>query len=163
MKIYGVTGWKNAGKTTLMERLVQEFVARGLKVSTVKHAHHDTDVDQEGRDSYRHRTAGAQEVMLASPKRWALMHELRGDAEPSLSELLARMSKVDLILVEGYKSEAHPKIEAYRSVSVKAPLAETNPTIRAIASDCPVETDLPLLDLNDTAQIADFISEELGL
>lgn len=163
MKIYGVTGWKNAGKTTLMERLVQEFVARGLKVSTVKHAHHDTDVDQEGRDSYRHRTAGAQEVMLASPKRWALMHELRGDAEPPLSELLARMSKVDLILVEGYKSEAHPKIEAYRSVSVKAPLAETNPTIRAIASDCPVETDLPLLDLNDTAQIADFISEELGL
>lgn len=163
MKIYGVTGWKNAGKTTLMERLVQEFVARGLKVSTVKHAHHDTDVDQEGRDSYRHRTACAQEVMLASPKRWALMHELRGDAEPPLSELLARMSKVDLILVEGYKSEAHPKIEAYRSVSVKAPLAETNPTIRAIASDCPVETDLPLLDLNDTAQIADFISEELGL
>ncbi len=163
MKIYGVTGWKNAGKTTLMERLVQEFVARGLKVSTVKHAHHDTDVDQEGRDSYRHRTAGAQEVMLASPKRWALMHELRGDAEPPLSELLARMSKVDLILVEGYKSEAHPKIEAYRSVSVKAPLAEKNPTIRAIASDCPVETDLPLLDLNDTAQIADFISEELGL
>ena len=163
MKIYGVTGWKNAGKTTLMERLVQEFVARGLKVSTVKHAHHDTDVDQEGRDSFRHRTAGAQEVMLASPKRWALMHELRGDAEPPLSELLARMSTVDLILVEGYKSEAHPKIEAYRSVSVKAPLAETNATIRAIASDCPVETDLPLLDLNDTARIADFISEELGL
>lgn len=163
MKIYGVTGWKNAGKTTLMERLVQEFVARRFKVSTVKHAHHDTDVDQEGRDSYRHRTAGAQEVMLASPKRWALMHELRGDAEPPLSELLARMTTVDLILVEGYKSEAHPKIEAYRSVSVKAPLAETNPTIRAIASDCPVETDLPLLDLNDTSRIADFISEELGL
>ncbi len=163
MKIYGVTGWKNAGKTTLMERLVEEFVIRGLRVSTVKHAHHETDVDQAGRDSFRHRTAGASEVMLSSPKRWALMRELRDEPEPTLSELLARMSPVDLILIEGYKNEPHPKIEAYRTETMKPPLAEKNDTIRAIASDSPLETKLALLDLNNTAQIADFIAKELGL
>ncbi len=163
MKIYGVTGWKNAGKTTLMERLVEEFVARGLRVSTVKHAHHETDVDQAGRDSFRHRTAGASEVMLSSPKRWALMHELRDEPEPPLSELLARMSPVDLILIEGYKNEPHPKIEAYRAENMRPPLAVKNDTIRAIASDSAIETELSLLDLNNTAQIADFIAKELGL
>ena len=117
MKLYGVTGWKNGGKTGLMERLVAEFCTRGLRVSTIKHAHHSTDVDQPGRDSFRHREAGAAEVMLASPNRWALMHELRGDAEPSLADLLAKMTPADLILIEGYKREAHPKPSVMKTAS----------------------------------------------
>lgn len=164
MRVYGVTGWKNAGKTGLMERLVTEITARGISVSTVKHAHHDTDIDQPGRDSFRHRTAGAREVMLASPHRWALMAELRDAPEPPLPELLARMSPVDLILIEGYKREPHPKIEAHRQVTRRAPLAHQNPTIRAIAADAPLDgIALPLLDLDDTAAIADFILTEVGL
>ena len=163
MKVYGVTGWKNAGKTTLMERLVSEIAGRGVTVSTIKHAHHDTDVDQPGRDSYRHRTAGAREVLLASPVRWALMHELRDTPEPQLSELLPRLSPVDLVLVEGYKRAAHPKIEAYRAANGRPPLAGKYPTIMAIATDTPLETDLPVLDLDDTAAIADFILEQVGL
>jgi molybdopterin-guanine dinucleotide biosynthesis protein MobB len=163
VKIYGVTGWKNAGKTTLMERLVAEIAGRGFTVSTIKHAHHDTDVDQPGRDSYRHRAAGASEVVLASPKRWALMHELRGGKEWELDDLLPKLSPVDLVLVEGYKNAAHPKVEAYRQANSKPPLAARFGTIRAIASDAPLETDLPLLDLNDTAAIADFILAEVGL
>lgn len=164
MKLYGVTGWKNAGKTGLMERLVGEFCARGLSVSTIKHAHHSTDVDQPGRDSFRHREAGASEVMLASPNRWALMHELRGQPEPPLSDLLAKMSPVDLILIEGYKREAHPKIEAYRQENGKPPLAAQNTTIRALASNAAHPgLDLPVIDLDDTAGIADFIAKDLGL
>ena len=163
MKVYGVTGWKNAGKTTLMERLVSEIAGRGVTVSTIKHAHHDTDVDQPGRDSYRHRTAGAREVLLASPVRWALMHELRDTPEPELSDLLPRLSAVDLVLVEGYKRADHPKIEAYRAANGRSPLAGKYPTIMAIATDTPLETDLPVLDLDDTAAIADFILEQVGL
>lgn len=163
MRLYGVTGWKNAGKTTLMERLVAEIAGRGLTVSTVKHAHHDTDVDQPGRDSFRHRAAGARQVMLASPRRWALMTELREEAEPPLAELLPRLDPVDLILIEGYKREPHPKIEAFRAVNGKPPLAEHNDTIRAIAADIAPETGLPVLDLNDTRAIADFILAEVGL
>lgn len=163
MKVYGVTGWKNAGKTGLMERLVSEITGRGLTVSTIKHAHHDTDVDQPGRDSHRHRSAGAQEVMLASPRRWALMHELRDAPEPPLAELLARLSPVDLILIEGYKREAHPKVEAFRAETGKPLLASKNDTIRAIAADTTVDTALPRFDLNDTAAIADFILSEVGL
>jgi molybdopterin-guanine dinucleotide biosynthesis protein MobB len=163
MRLYGVTGWKNAGKTTLMERLVTEITGRGFSVSTVKHAHHDTDVDQPGRDSHRHRQAGASQVMLASPHRWALMTELRDAPEPPLSDLLARLDPVDLVLVEGYKREAHPKVEAWRTENGKPPLANRNDTIRAIAADAPVETGLPVLDLNDTVAIADFILREVGL
>lgn len=163
MKVYGVTGWKNAGKTGLMERLVSEITGRGLTVSTIKHAHHDTDVDQPGRDSHRHRSAGAQEVMLASPHRWALMHELRDAPEPPLAELLARLSPVDLVLIEGYKREAHPKVEAFRAETGKPLLASKNDTIRAIAADTTVNTPLPRFDLNDTAAIADFILTEVGL
>lgn len=164
MRVYGVTGWKNAGKTGLMERLVTEITGRGLTVSTVKHAHHDTDVDQPGRDSHRHRVAGAQEVMLASPHRWALMRELRDTPEPPLAALLARMSPVDLVLVEGYKRAPHPKVEAYRAINNKSPLATGNETIRALAADCALEVrGLPVLDLNDTAAIADFILAEVGL
>lgn len=163
MKIYGVTGWKNNGKTGLMERLVAEFTARGLTVSTLKHAHHSTDVDQPGTDSYRHRAAGASEVVLVSPNRVAIMQELRGADEPSLTALLARMRPVDLILVEGYKREPHPKIEAHRAEAGTALIAPDDPTIRAIASDTPLDLDRPVFDLDATPEIADFIAKELGL
>jgi len=163
MKIYGVTGWKNCGKTGLMERLVAEFCKRGLSVSTLKHAHHSTDVDHPGTDSFRHRTAGASEVILASPNRVAIMQELRGAPEPSFEALLARLRPVDLVLVEGFKREAHPKIEAHRRETGHALLAPHDPQIRAVASDAPLDLDRPVLDLNDTAGIADFIASELGL
>ena len=163
MRIYGVTGSKNCGKTGLMERLVAEICARGLTVSTVKHAHHSTDVDQPGRDSFRHREAGANEVLLASPNRWALMHELRGAPEPPLSELLAKLSPVDLILIEGYKREPHPKIEAPRAETGKPLLSPDNASIRAVAADSAIETALPRFDLDDTRAIADFILREVGL
>ncbi len=163
MKLYGVTGWKNAGKTGLMERLVAEITARGFSVSTVKHAHHSFDVDHPGKDSYRHRSAGASEVLLASQSRFALMHELRGTDEPLLSALLARLSPVDLVLVEGYKRDAHPKIEAYRAVTGNPLIAPNDPTIHALASDTPLDLDRPVFDLNDTTAIADFILAEVGL
>lgn len=164
MKLYGVTGWKNTGKTTLMERLVTEMVARGLSVSTVKHAHHDTETDRPGRDSFRHRAAGATEVMLSSPLRWALMHELRDTPEPPLTELLARLSPVDLVLIEGYKAADHPKIETHRAATGCKVLAGSNPTIRAVASDTALEGLLqPVFHLDDTTAIADFILTDLGL
>lgn len=163
MKIYGVTGWKNNGKTGLMERLVAEFCARGLTVSTIKHAHHATDVDQPGTDSHRHRQAGASEVVLASAGRIAIMQELRGAPEPPLAELLARLSPVDLVLVEGYKRQPHPKIEAFRQAAGTDLIAPQDPSIRAVASDTPLALDRPVFDLNDTAAIADFIETELGL
>ncbi|MCV3270652.1 molybdopterin-guanine dinucleotide biosynthesis protein B [Roseobacter sinensis] len=163
MKLYGIVGWKNAGKTGLMERLVTEITGRGLSVSTVKHAHHVFDVDQPGKDSYRHRQAGATEVLLASRKRFALMHELRESEEPSLAELLTKLSRVDLVLVEGYKRDAHPKIEAFRAVTGNTLIAPDDPTVRAVASDSPVEIDRPVFDLDDTVAIADFILSEVGL
>ena len=164
MKIYGITGVKDSGKTTLVERLVPEIGARGYSVSTVKHAHHVTDVDQPGRDSYRHRCAGAREVMLASPLRWALMRELRGDDEPTLEELLARLSPVDLVLVEGYKAGPHPKLEVHRAAKGRPPLALGNPTVRAVAADAaPGGLEVPVLDLDDIPAIADFILAELQL
>ncbi|MEM9578483.1 MAG: molybdopterin-guanine dinucleotide biosynthesis protein B [Pseudomonadota bacterium] len=163
MKIYGVVGWKNAGKTGLMERLVAEICARGLTVSTVKHAHHVFDVDQPGKDSYRHRVAGATEVLLASRKRFALMHELREAEEPALGDLLQKLSPVDLVLVEGYKRDGHDKIEAFRGETGNPLIATEDPTIKAVASDTPVTIDRPLFDLNDTKAIADFILSEVGL
>jgi molybdopterin-guanine dinucleotide biosynthesis protein MobB len=163
VKIWGVTGWKNTGKTGLMERLVSEFTGRGLSVSTLKHAHHNFDVDQPGKDSHRHRVAGAQQVLLASGARWALMSELRGAEEPSLDTLLAELAPVDLILVEGYKREPHPKIEAHRAAARSELLAPGDPTIRAVASDNAHDLDRPVFDLNDTVAIADFIAAELSL
>lgn len=165
-RIYGVTGWKNAGKTGLVERLVTEITGRGFSVSTIKHAHHNVDIDEKGRDTYRHRQAGAQEVVLASAGRWALMHELRGAPEPALAEIVAKLTPVDLVMVEGYKRENHPKIEAFRreSASARGLLAQELPTIRAIASDTPLDgVTLPVFDLDDTAAIADFILSECGL
>ncbi|MDP4032576.1 MAG: molybdopterin-guanine dinucleotide biosynthesis protein B [Pseudorhodobacter sp.] len=164
MRVYGVTGWKNAGKTTLMERLVAEITARGFTVSTVKHAHHATEVDQPGRDSYRHREAGAGQVIVASPLRWALMTELRGADEPSLADLLAQLQPVDLVLIEGFKAAPHPKVEAHRGATGRGLIARENATVRAVASDgAPEGLRVPVFGLDDTATIADFILREVGL
>ena len=163
MKIFGVTGWKNSGKTGLMERLITEFTARGLSVSSIKHAHHSFDIDHPGRDSYRHRDAGARQVVLASRNRWALMHELRDEDEPSLGDLLKQLSPVDLVLIEGYKRDRHPKIEAHRKETGQPLIAPEDETIVAVASDTSVTIDRPVLDLNDTASIANFIAQHLKL
>ncbi|MEO9684815.1 MAG: molybdopterin-guanine dinucleotide biosynthesis protein B [Tateyamaria sp.] len=163
MRVYGVVGWKNAGKTGLMERLVTEITGRGLSVSTVKHAHHSFDVDHPGKDSFRHRAAGAREVLLASRNRFALMHEMRGDEEPALEALLSKLAPVDLVLVEGYKRDAHPKIEAHRAETGNPLIAPDDPTIRAIASDVSLSVDRLVFDLDDTRAIANFILAEVGL
>ena len=163
MKLFGVVGYKNAGKTGLMERLVAEISERGLRVSTLKHAHHSFDIDQQGKDSYRHRDAGAHQVLLASSTRWALMTELRGDNEPPLAKLLALLDPVDLVLVEGYKRDTHAKIEAFRAEPGNPLIAKDDPTICAVASDTKLTIDRPVFDLNDTKAIADFILSEVGL
>lgn len=163
MKVFGVVGWKNSGKTGLVERLVQEITGRGYTVSTIKHAHHAADIDRPGRDSHRHRMAGATEVALSSSTRFAIMHELRGAPEPGLGDLLARLSPVDLVLVEGFKGEQHPKIEARRAEVTEDPLAPGDPTIAAVASDRPTDLGLPVFDLDDTGAIADFIVMQTGL
>ncbi|MDJ0995278.1 MAG: bifunctional molybdopterin-guanine dinucleotide biosynthesis adaptor protein MobB/molybdopterin molybdotransferase MoeA [Dinoroseobacter sp.] len=164
MKVFGVVGWKNSGKTGLMERLVAEISGRGFTVSTVKHAHHNVDVDQPGKDSYRHREAGAVEVVLASRKRWAMMHEHRGAPETELEELLTKMAPVNLVLVEGYKRHNHPKVEAHRTETGKDLLAREDRTVRAVASNAqPDGLPVPVLNLDDTSGIADFILSETGL
>lgn len=163
MKIFGVVGWKNAGKTGLMERLVTEITGRGISVSTVKHAHHTFDVDHPGKDSHRHRVAGASEVLLSSRKRVALMQELRDQGEPTLAQLLGRLNPVDLVLIEGYKRDAHPKVEAHRAETGNPLIAPDDPTIRAVAADVPLTLDRPVFDLDDTKAIADFILAEVGL
>ena len=164
MRLYGIVGWKDTGKTDLVERLVTEIVGRGLAVSTLKHAHQGFDIDHSGRDSDRHRRAGATEVLVSSPARWALMHELRGEPEPGIDDLLLQLSPVDLVLIEGFKRSGVPKIETYRAEVGKRLLALDNPTIRAVASDAPHDgLHAPLFDLNDTAVIADFILEDVGL
>ncbi|MBL1434995.1 MAG: molybdopterin-guanine dinucleotide biosynthesis protein B [Rhodobacteraceae bacterium] len=163
MKVFGITGWKNSGKTTLTERLVEEITGRGLTVSTIKHAHHSVDVDQPGKDSFRHRAAGAGEVILASAYRWAIMHELRGAEEPTVDELLAKLSPVDLVLIEGFKQNDHAKIEA--SVKPDCPLISVkDQSIKAIAAghDVGAQT-VPVLDINDISTIADFVLKEVGL
>jgi molybdopterin-guanine dinucleotide biosynthesis protein B len=157
-RVFGVTGWKNAGKTTLMERLVAEFVRRGWRVATVKHAHHAADIDQPGRDSFRHRAAGATEVALVTGQRYAIMRE---QAEPTLAEVLARLAPVDLVLVEGFKRDPHAKIEVRAADSPPMDVAAHN--IVAVAADRPgAETKLPQFTRDDVAAIADFIQEELA-
>ena len=162
---FGISGWKNSGKTGLTVRLVEELTARGYRISTIKHAHHDFDIDKPGADSFRHREAGAEEVAIVSGARFAIMHELRGSKEPTLAETLTRLAPCDLVLVEGYKREAIPKIELRRLESKnREPLAPNDPHIVAIAADHPVENPaLPVFDLNDTASIADFIVRTTGL
>lgn len=164
-RVFGITGWKNSGKTTLTEKLVAELVRRGWTVSTVKHAHHDFDVDKPGTDSFRHRQAGAMEVAIVSDRRWALMHELRDEDEPSLDDILSRLAPSDIVLVEGYKREAHRKIEARRlEAKDRTPLAANDPNIVAVAADFAVEGEsLPVFDLNDTKSIADFVERATGL
>jgi molybdopterin molybdotransferase/molybdopterin-guanine dinucleotide biosynthesis protein B len=163
MNVFGITGWKNAGKTGLMERLVVEIIGRGYTVSTLKHAHHTFDVDHPGKDSHRHRIAGASQVLLASTERWALMNEHRGTQEPSLPELLAKLDPVDLILIEGWKRDSHPKVEAWRAETGNPLIAPNDPTILAVASDIGLEIDRPVFDLDDTAVVANFILEYLDL
>jgi molybdopterin-guanine dinucleotide biosynthesis protein MobB len=163
VKIFGITGWKNTGKTGLVERLVSEITARGFVVSTVKHAHHSFDVDHEGRDSYRHREAGAREVLLSSGNRWALMHELKGAPELPLADLLAKLSPVDLVLVEGFKKEQHQKLECHRQEAGKTVLAKEDSSIVAVASDVDLDVTQPVFDLNDTKAIADFVLAHVGL
>ena len=163
--IFGVIGWKNSGKTTLMAQLVEEFSRRGYVVSAIKHAHHSFDIDHPGRDSYKFREAGARQVALISPKRWALMHELRDEEKPPFEEILAHIGPCDLVLVEGYKGGPFPKIEARGSRSLtQQPLSDDDPQIVAIASEDEIDTGvLPGFDINDIAGIADFIAGQLGL
>lgn len=158
MRILGIAGWSGAGKTTLLAKLIPELTARGLRVSTMKHAHHAFDVDTPGKDSYVHRAAGATEVMVASGKRWALMHELRDDPEPDATDLIQHMTPVDLLLIEGFKNGPHDKLEIYRAENGKPRLSAEDPTYVAILSDGPVhDTKLPVIDLNDIPAIADFV------
>jgi molybdopterin-guanine dinucleotide biosynthesis adapter protein len=163
MRIFGLAGWSGSGKTTLMTALIPELVARGMRVSTLKHAHHAFDVDQPGKDSWRHRQAGASEVMVVSQRRWALMHELRGASEPGLDELVGRMTPVDLLLVEGFKHHPHPKIEVYRPALGKPPLHPADRWVVAVASDAELPgLGLPWLSLGDAGRIAAFILDHDG-
>jgi molybdopterin-guanine dinucleotide biosynthesis protein B len=163
--VFGVTGWKNSGKTTLLTRLVSEFTRRGFAVATVKHAHHAFDIDHPGTDSFLHREAGAREVMIVSGTRWALMHELSEEAEPPLEAALRHISPCDLILIEGYKRAGHPKIEVRRqAASREQHLADEDDSIRAVAADFPTDPGgRAFFDLNDAGGIADFIAASLGL
>lgn len=163
MKIFGFAGYSGSGKTTLIEKLIPLFTARGFSVSLIKHAHHTFDVDQPGKDSYRHRHAGCNEVLVTSSRRWALMHELRGAAEPPLAEHVKRISPCDLLLVEGFKHERIPKLEVYRSEVGEPLLHPHDKDIVAIASDRKLEAALPQFDLNDHNGIAAFVVQHVGL
>lgn len=163
MKAFGFAGYSGSGKTTLIERLIPLFVARELKVSLIKHTHHDFSIDQPGKDSYRHRTAGCSEVMVTSQHRWALVHELRDEPEPGLKEQLARLSHCDLVLVESFKNDAIAKLEVHRVAISKPLLFPHDPNIVAIASDLPLDTSLPQFRLDQPEKIAEFIMQQTGL
>ena len=154
MKVIGLAGWSGAGKTTLLTRIIPHLLRQGLSVSVIKHAHHSFDVDVPGKDSWVHRQSGATEVLVSSGKRWALMHELRGAGEPRLPVLLAKMSPVDLVIVEGFKSEPHRKIEVHRAANGKAMLFPDDPGIAGIATDAAVKTTLPVAHLDDIPAVA---------
>jgi molybdopterin-guanine dinucleotide biosynthesis protein MobB len=157
MRIIGLAGWSGAGKTTLLVKIIPLLTARGLRVSTIKHAHHDFDIDKPGKDSWMHRQAGATEVLVASGRRWALMHELRDEAEPALEVLLCRLTSVDLVLIEGFKRDPHPKIEVHRGANGKALLYPDDPAIIAVASDVALpHARLPVLGLDDAEAVASF-------
>lgn len=163
MKVFGFAGYSGSGKTTLIEQLIPRFVGRGVRVSLIKHAHHTFDVDQPGKDSYRHRHAGAGEVLVTSSRRWVLMHELRGGPEPSFEEQMKHLSPCDLVLIEGFKFAPIPKLEVWRAVTGEPLLHPNDAHIVAVASDAKVDTKLPLLDLNDSERIANFILTEVRL
>jgi molybdopterin-guanine dinucleotide biosynthesis protein B len=158
MRIIGLAGWSGSGKTTLLTKAIPRLVARGLAVSTLKHAHHAFDLDQPGKDSHSHRMAGATEVLVGSANRWAMIHELRGDAEPTLGALLRKLGPVDLVLVEGYKREPHPKLEVHRAAVGKPLLHPDDPAIVAIASDVPLPAaGIPVVDLDDVERVVDLL------
>jgi len=164
MKIFGMAGWSGSGKTTLLVRLIPEITSRGIAVSTVKHAHHDFDIDRPGKDSYEHRHAGASEVLITADHRWALMHENRGAPEPTLDELIARMTPVDLVLVEGFKTYPHDKIEIHRASNGKKLLCLEDSHVVAVASDAPIpDVQIPVIGLDDITAIADFVLRHTGL
>jgi len=157
MRIIGLAGWSGAGKTTLLIKLIPSLIARGLRVSTLKHAHHSFDIDQPGKDSHSHRLAGATEVLVGAASRWALVHELRGEAEPRLATLLAKLSPVDLVIVEGYKRDAHPKLEVHRAANGQPLLYPEDPHIVAIAADTAIASArVPVVSLDDIEAIADI-------
>ena len=163
MKTFGFAGWSGSGKTTLIEKLIPRFTGSGLRVSLIKHAHHSFDVDVPGKDSHRHRQAGASEVLVTSSRRWVLMHELRGVQEPSFNDQLKHLSPCDLLIVEGFKHAPIPKLEVWRAVTGEPLLHPQDPHIVAVASDTKVETKLPFLSLDDDAAIAAFILKHLKL
>lgn len=163
MKVFGIVGWKNSGKTGLLERLVDDITNRGFAVSTMKHAHHNFDVDQKGKDSFRHRKAGAHQVLLSSDARWVLMTELRESLKPTMEEQLRKMDPVDLVLIEGFKTNDHLKIETYRSVTGQKLIAPSDKNIIAVATNDKVDTVVPTLNLDDTKTIADFVLKTVGL
>jgi molybdopterin-guanine dinucleotide biosynthesis protein B len=157
MRLIGLAGWSGSGKTTLLAKLIPALVAKGQRVSTIKHAHHEFDIDQPGKDSWVHRQAGATEVLVASARRFALMHELRDEPEPTLPELLGRLAPVDIVLIEGFKRDPHPKIEVHRPENGKPLLQPDDPWIAAVASPSRVSTAVPWLPLDDIDAVADFI------
>jgi len=163
MRVFGFAGWSGSGKTTLIEQLIPRFVGRGLTVSLVKHAHHEFDLDQPGKDSFRHRQAGCSEVLVTSAVRWALQHELRGAQELSLDQALQRLTPCDLALVEGFKAAPVPKLEVYRASVGKPLLHPGDPNIVAVATDGPLTATLPVLPLGDVDRIATFVLRHLGL
>ena len=161
MRLIGLAGWSGAGKTTLLEKLIPELVKRGVSVSTMKHAHHNFDLDKPGKDSWVHRQAGATEVLIASENRFALMHELRGAPEPKLADLVSKLSPVDLVIVEGFKRGPHPKIEIWRAANKKPFLHPDDPAIRAIAADEPLkDLPIPVVNLDDIGAIANIVLAE---
>lgn len=158
MRIIGLAGWSGSGKTTLLAKVIPLIVARGLMVSTVKHAHEGFDMDRPGKDSFRHRAAGATEVLVASSSRFALIHELRGAAEPAFADLIGKMAPVDLVLVEGYKREPHPKLEVHRAANGKPLIHPDDPYVVAVAADCPLpQAKVPVVALDDTSAIVDIL------
>jgi len=163
VKVFGFAGFSGSGKTTLIEQLIPRFVMHGLRVSLIKHAHHSFDIDQPGKDSYRHREAGASEILLTSAQRWVLMHELGREPEPGLREQLRLFSPCDLVLVEGYKSADIPKIEVHRPSTGNPLLQPNDPNILAVASDAPIDVSVPWLDLNELDAIVEFIMRQRGL
>ena len=159
MIVFGIAGWSNSGKTTLIERLIPRLTRRGLRVAVIKHAHHGFDLDRPGKDSYRHRESGATQVLMLSSERWVLMNELRGEPEPTLEAQLALLSGNDVVLIEGFKAAAVPKVEVFRQANGKSPLWRENPHVVAVATNDPIDCSLPVLPLDDAEAVACFILE----